>query len=77
MGLNETFRSYPLLEDPLNSKVKLKVDGIKSSNITKVINKNATSKTSNEKHVRSSKHKDLMKKTQTVQTHQAEFMKKN
>ena len=36
LGLNETFRSYPLLEDPLNSQVKLKVDGIKSSDITKI-----------------------------------------
>ena len=36
LGLNETFRSYPLLEDSLNSQVKLKVDGIKSSNITKI-----------------------------------------
>ena len=36
LGLNETFKKYPILEDSLNSKVKLKVDGVKSSNITKI-----------------------------------------
>ena len=34
LGLNETFRNYPLLADPLASQVKLKVDGVKSSDIT-------------------------------------------
>ena len=34
LGLNETFRNYPLLEDPIDSQVKLKVDGVKSSDIT-------------------------------------------
>ncbi len=36
LGLNDEFRSYPLLEDSLNSKAKIKVDGVDSSTITKV-----------------------------------------
>ena len=34
--LNDQFRNYPLLEDPLTSKAKIKVDGIESSKITSV-----------------------------------------
>ena len=36
MGLNEEFRNYPLLSDPLNSQTKIKVSDLKSSNITDV-----------------------------------------
>ena len=36
MGLNDQFRTYPLLEDPLTSKAKIKVYGIESSKITSV-----------------------------------------
>ena len=36
LGLNDQFRNYPLLEDPLTSKAKIKVDGIESSKITSV-----------------------------------------
>ena len=36
LGLNDQFRNYPLLEDSLSSKAKVKVDGIESSKITSV-----------------------------------------
>ena len=36
LGLNDEFRSYPLLEDSLNSKAVIKVDGINSSTITSI-----------------------------------------
>ena len=36
LGLNEEFRNYPLLSDPLNSQTKIKVSDLKSSNITDV-----------------------------------------
>ena len=36
LGLNDEFRNYPLLDDPLNSKAVVKVDGIDTSTITSV-----------------------------------------
>ena len=36
LGLNEEFRNYPLLSDPLNSQTKIKVSDLKSSNITDI-----------------------------------------
>ncbi len=36
LGLNDEFRNYPLLEDSLNSKSLIKVDGINSSTIDSV-----------------------------------------
>ncbi len=36
LGLNEEFRNYPLLSDPLNSRTKIKVSDLKGSNITDV-----------------------------------------
>jgi len=36
LGVNEQFRTYPLLEDSLKSKALIKVNGVDSSTITKV-----------------------------------------
>ena len=36
LGLNETHRKYPLLQDTLDSKPVIEVDGVKSAEITKV-----------------------------------------
>ena len=36
LGLNDEFRRYPFLQDSLESKAQIKVDGNKSSNITKI-----------------------------------------
>ncbi len=36
LGSNEVHRNYPLLSDPIDSKALIKVNGVKSSNITKV-----------------------------------------
>ena len=43
LGLNDEFRSYPLLEDPLNSKALIKVDGVDSSTIISIsVNESGT-----------------------------------
>ena len=50
MGLNDEFRSYPLLEDSLNSKATVKVDGIDTSTITSVtVNESGTGYKVNDK----------------------------
>jgi len=50
LGLNDTFRRYPLLEDSLNSKAKIKVDGIDSSTITTItVNESGTGYKVNDK----------------------------
>jgi len=36
LGLNEDFRKYPILSDPLESQPLLKIDGVKSSNINNI-----------------------------------------
>ena len=50
LGLNDQFRRYPLLEDSLNSKAIIKVDGVDSSTITKVtVNESGTGYKVNDK----------------------------
>ena len=50
LGLNDEFRSYPLLEDSLNSKAVVKVDGINTSTVTSVsVNESGTGYKVNDK----------------------------
>ena len=50
LGLNDEFRSYPLLDDSLNSKAVVKVDGIDTSTITSVtVNESGTGYKVNDK----------------------------